>query len=362
MYSSFFTGYCAKKSALVIDFASGKTILDKDSASVRYPASLTKMMTIYLVFEAIRQGKISLSTKFKVSKLATIQAPSKLNLHVGEKIAVLDLIRALIVKSANDAAVVVAEGLCGNVEAFCRRMTAKARQLGMLKTYFVNPSGLPNPRQVTCAKDIATLGISLFRNFPQYWHLFSIKSFPYRGRTYHTHCKIINWCKGTDGGKTGFTASSGFNLFVTAKRYNPKGDSKRVFVVVMGGDSSKSRDLYAAFLINRFLDGFTICSPVKKLPAPKPADKNKNKTKDKKRISLMKQIDQEKKTKIPPPPDETIINEVESFSVSELLKAEKVLMDDIDVIYEDDEEVVTIEEEINVKELLSKDNKERNKP
>jgi D-alanyl-D-alanine carboxypeptidase len=339
LFSCFFTGYCAKKSAIVIEYPNGKIVYDQSGLGIRFPASLTKMMTIYLIFDAIRANKITFNTKFKVSKLATMQLPSKLDLRIGEKITVLNLVQALIVKSANDAAVVVAEGLCGSVRAFSRLMTAKARQLGMYKTTFENPSGLPDPRQVTCAKDIATLGIALFRHFPQYWYLFSLKSFSYRGQTHHTHCHILKWCGGTDGGKTGFTVASGFNLFVTAKRYNSEGNSKRVFVVVFGGDSSKSRDIHAAYLTNRFLSGYTICSPIQK--------KSKKLKSDKKKISLMKQIDHEEKKKLPLP-EESVIRVDEEFFVDEILRAEKIQVEDFNSMYEEAEDFIEIREEMFV--------------
>ncbi|MDR1476471.1 MAG: D-alanyl-D-alanine carboxypeptidase [Holosporales bacterium] len=342
LLSSAFIGHglCEKKAAIVIDYdANRKIAFSNQAEATRYPASLTKMMTIYLLFEAIKQNKITLNTKFKVSKLATKQAPSKLDLRVGEKITVLNLIKALLVKSANDAAVVIAEGLVGSTEKFGRMMTAKAKQLGMKNTYFANPSGLPNSRQVTCAKDIATLGMAIFKDFPQYWYLFSIKSFCYNGRTHNTHCKILNWCKGTDGGKTGFTYASGFNLFVTAKKYNSSGNSKRVFVVVMGGDSGKSRDLYAAFLINKYLHGYTICSSLKKIKTKQ----------DKKRKSLMDQIekmDRKPQPAIVTPPSESIIYECEEFSVAEILELEKMKPEDLDEMYAVDEDVVKIDNEI----------------
>ncbi|MDR1034909.1 MAG: D-alanyl-D-alanine carboxypeptidase [Holosporales bacterium] len=326
----------------MINYTNGKIVFNKNATKTLYPASLTKMMTVYLLLEAIRQNKITFNTKFKASKLATMQSPSKLGFKVGEKITVLNLLQALTVKSANDAAVVAAEGLCGSINAFSQLMTAKARQLGMLRTNFRNPSGLPDSRQVSCAKDIATLGISLFRNFPQYWYLFSLKSFCYKGRTHYTHCKILNWCKGTDGGKTGFICASGFNLFVTAKRYNNKGDSKRVVIVVLGSDSSKSRDLYAAYLINKFLSDYTICSPIKKNNKPKL---------DNERASLMRQIDFEEKMKISPKMPqliEPVIHEEEEFSVDEILKAEKMKKEEFDEMYGEDEDVLEIDEEVCV--------------
>jgi D-alanyl-D-alanine carboxypeptidase len=148
--------------------------------------------------------------------------------------------------------------MCGNVKKFANMMNRKARQLGMKHTHFENPSGVPNSKQFTTARDMLTLGVAIFKNFPQYWNYFSEKSFSYNGQSHNAHCKITRWYKGADGGKTGFIYASGFNLFVTAQRYNKKGKQKRVFVVVIGGDSSKSRDLYAAHLMDKFFGEYKI--------------------------------------------------------------------------------------------------------
>ena len=248
-----------KKSAIVIDYTNGQKILYSDkSKEKRYPASLTKMMTVYLLFDAIKNKKITLNTKFRVSKYATAQAPSKLGLKVGAKISVSDAIKALFVKSANDVAVVVAEGLAGSVKNFCRLMNNKSRMLGMLNTHFENASGLPDLKQTSTAEDMAKLGMALFRDFPQYRNYLSLKKFVYGKKKYTTHCKILQWYKGADVAKTGYICASGFNLMVSASRYDKVGKSRRLFVVVMGGDTAKARDLYAGQLMDKYFDNYKI--------------------------------------------------------------------------------------------------------
>ncbi len=248
-----------KKSAIVIDYTNGQKILYSDkSKEKRYPASLTKMMTVYLLFDAIKNKKVTLNTKFRVSKYATAQAPSKLGLKVGAKISVSDAIKALFVKSANDVAVVVAEGLAGSVRNFCRLMNNKSRMLGMLNTHFENASGLPDLKQTSTAEDMAKLGMALFRDFPQYRNYLSLKKFAYGKKKYTTHCKILQWYKGADVAKTGYICASGFNLMVSASRYDKAGKSRRLFVVVMGGDTAKARDLYAGQLMDKYFDRYKI--------------------------------------------------------------------------------------------------------
>ena len=242
----------AKQASIVIDYSNKETILLEHNAHVRcYPASLTKLMTLYILLSELRAGKIKLNTQFRVSKYAAMQAPSKLHLKIGSRITVADIITSLLVVSANDVAVVAAEGVSGDVITFVKKMNAMAKKLKMHSTHFENPSGLPNSSQFTTAADISKLGIAIFKNFKQYWNFFSKKKFDYNGKTYNTHCKILRWYAGSDGAKTGYIAASGFNLFVTAQKYNKNGHSKRIFVVVMGGTSSKTRDLYAAYLMNK---------------------------------------------------------------------------------------------------------------
>ena len=251
-----------KQSSLVIDCSNLKKkpiILHQQSANeIRHPASLTKMMTIYLLLEAIQNKKVTFNTKFTVSRFATRQMPSKLNLKEGEKISVLDCIKALLVKSANDVAVVVAEGLCGSVTAFCKVMNNKAKSLGMRYTNYENPSGIPNKKQVTCANDIAILGLALMNKFPKYWYLFSLKTFAFKNKTYNTHCKILRWYNGSDGAKTGYICASGFNLWVTATKYNKEGKSKRLCAIVFGEHSGRERDFKAARLMDKYFKDYTI--------------------------------------------------------------------------------------------------------
>ncbi|GHT89372.1 hypothetical protein FACS1894113_4310 [Alphaproteobacteria bacterium] len=300
------------------------------------------MMTIYLLFEALRSGKISFNTKFKASKLAICQSPTKLNLRIGEKILVIDIIRALAIKSANDAAVVAAEGLCGSVSKFCELMNKKARQLGMKNTHFENPSGLPNKKQITTAHDILTLGLALINNFPQYWYFFSEKSFTYNKIKHNTHCKILRWYNGAEGAKTGYTYASGFNLFVTAAKYNKSGGKKAVLVVVMGGDSAKRRDLFAAKLLSDHLKGYD-------LAVSKASEKVSTEMK-KQRKSLFAQV-------VTSDINEIIVHEEEEFAVEELLKNSAVSRKYWDELYETDEEkdeAIKIEEEIFIKPHFAK--------
>lgn len=249
-----------KKSALVIDCSTNNPIVlyDQSSNEIRHPASLTKIMTVYLLLEAIQNKKVTFNTKFKVSKLASQQMPSKLNLKIGDTISVLDCIKSLLVKSANDVAVVVAEGLAGSVPAFCKLMNKKAKSLGMKHTHYENPSGVPNKKQVTCANDIAILGLSLMNKFSKYWHLFSIKNFTYKNKKYNTHCKILNWYNGADGAKTGYICASGYNLWVTATKFNKDGKSKRLCAIIFGERSGKERDFKAARLLDNYFNDYTL--------------------------------------------------------------------------------------------------------
>jgi D-alanyl-D-alanine carboxypeptidase len=234
----------AKHASIVIDAETGAVLHASHADDENYPASLTKMMTLYLAFEALEQGRIKLDTRFSVSKHAAAQAPSKLGLHPGETIAVKDIILALVTKSANDAAVVMAEGLAGSEPAFAQRMTQQAHALGMASTTFRNASGLPNAEQVTTARDIAKLSQALLKRFPQYYAYFSTEDFAYKGVVYHNHNKLMQGFDGMDGIKTGFIRASGFNLAASAVR-----DRRRLIGVVMGGQSARSRDLHMAELL-----------------------------------------------------------------------------------------------------------------
>lgn len=224
-------------SELVLDMGSGKELYSVNADKVRYPASLTKMMTLYLMFEEIQKGTLSLSSPLKVSAHAASQPPAKLGLKPGSTITAGQAARALAVKSANDVAVVIAENIAGSEAAFAGRMTAKARALGLRNTRFVNASGLPSPGHVSTARDMARLGRALKTRFPQYASFFRARSFTYNGRTYPTTNNLLGKVAGVDGLKTGHTNEAGYNLVATARR----GGEKRL-VVVMGGKTETGRD------------------------------------------------------------------------------------------------------------------------
>ncbi len=227
----------SKDAAVVVDGATGHVILSRNADELRYPASLTKMMTLYVLFEALDKGTVKFDSHFTTSAYASGVYPTKLGLKPGETISVELAIKAIAVLSANDAATVVAEGLAGSESRFAERMTAKARALGMTKTNFENASGLPNPRQTTTANDMAMLGRHLAYDYPQYYHYFATPSFKFKQRTYNTHDHLLNSYAGTDGIKTGYTRASGFNLVSSVVRNN-----RHLVGVVMGGISVPSRD------------------------------------------------------------------------------------------------------------------------
>lgn len=235
-------------SAFVMDYASGRTLYEDQADALRYPASLTKMMTLYLVFEAIEKGRLSMDTQLRVSPNAASKPPSKLGVVPGETIPVSLAVTALAVRSANDVATVVAENLGGSEAAFANAMTAKAISLGMSRTRFTTPSGLPDPRNVSTARDMATLGRALFSRFPQYHYLYKLSEYRYRGKTYSATNKLLGKVPGVDGIKTGYINDSGSNLTATATRRG-----KRVIVVVLGGQSARARDAQVTALIDRYL-------------------------------------------------------------------------------------------------------------
>lgn len=238
-----------KFAAMTVDARNGKVLFSKDADGIRHPASLTKMMTLYLVFQDLKAGKITLNSPITFSARATGMAPSKLGVKAGQSITVETAIKALVVKSANDVAAAVAENLGGSEKAFAQRMTRTARALGMSRTTFLNASGLPNPAQVTTARDMATLGLRLMRDFPQYYPYFRTRSFVFQGRTIKGHNKLLGTYEGTDGIKTGYIAASGFNLVSSVRR----GD-KRLVGVVIGGRSGASRDTYMREMLSRYFD------------------------------------------------------------------------------------------------------------
>lgn len=236
--------------AIVVDANSGEVLYDKRADNPRYPASITKVMTMYLAFEALAEGRLKPTDRIIVSPRAAAQSPTKLGLRAGETISVDDAMHAIAVKSANDMAVALAEKLGGTESRFAELMTLRARELGMSNTRFVNASGLPDSRQVTTARDLAILSRAVMRDYPQYYSFFSTKSFTYRGQTMRNHNKLLGQMPGVDGIKTGFTNASGFNLAASAVR-----DGHRLIAVVLGGSSGAWRDDNVEDLL---LTGFSV--------------------------------------------------------------------------------------------------------
>jgi len=238
-----------KYAAIVVDAKSGKMLYGANTNELRYPASLTKMMTLYLLFEAMDEGRVSRSDLIPISRNAAARPPSKLGLKAGQSIPVDTAIRVLVVKSANDVATATAEFLGGGSEArFAQMMTAKARALGMSRTVFKNASGLPNPGQVTTATDMARLSIALRRQFPHYYGYFSHKEVTVAGRTIKGHNKALEMIPGADGLKTGYTRASGFNLATSVNR-----GGKSVVGVVMGEKTSAIRNARMAALMAAYV-------------------------------------------------------------------------------------------------------------
>ena len=236
----------SKYAALVMDAHTGRTIYSRSADRPRYPASLTKVMTLYLLFEELEAGRLNLTTRMTVSPRAASQPPSKLDLRPGSTITVDQALRALITKSANDVAVVIAEHIAGSEYRFAQRMTSRARALGMRRTRFMNASGLPNSRQLTTARDMARLAIRIRENFPDYYGYFSITEFRFNGRRYTNHNNLVGRYAGTTGLKTGYTRASGFNLTATVER-----DGKYLIGVVLGGRSARSRDDHMVSILDR---------------------------------------------------------------------------------------------------------------
>ncbi len=241
----------ATYSSIVLDAESGQIVSQYDADAVTYPASLTKMMTLYLTFEALEHKWLTLDQRFPVSAHAAAQEPTKLDLAVGTTVSVRDLILGLVTQSANDAAVVLAEGQGSGSEAiFAERMTRAARAMGMSNTTYHNASGLPNPFQRTTARDIATLARHLYLDFPREYAYFATEEFKYNGVTYSNHNHLMHSFAGMDGIKTGFIRASGFNLAASAVRNN-----RRLIGVVMGGASAHARVMKMATLLNSAFDG-----------------------------------------------------------------------------------------------------------
>ncbi|WP_061934418.1 D-alanyl-D-alanine carboxypeptidase family protein [Aureimonas sp. AU22] len=234
--------------SIVVDMDSGRVLHADDADGLRHPASLTKLMTLYLLFEAIEARRIGLDDAMPVTAFAAARAPSKLGLRPGETIRVRDAMSGLAVKSANDVASVVAEALGGTDDAFALAMTRKARQLGMTRTNFANPSGLPDEAQISTARDMAILGQQIRKRFPQYAALFKTEGFEYGGRHYAATNKLLGRVAGVDGMKTGYVNASGFNLVASARR-----NGRGVIVVVLGGRTGRERDASVEALIDTYL-------------------------------------------------------------------------------------------------------------
>lgn len=235
----------SKDSYLVVDAMSGRELLSDRPDELRHPASLTKLMTLYLAFAALDSGRLSLGDALPVSTAALNASPTKMGM-MGGSVNVRDAVMGLVTRSANDAAIVLGEALGGDEESFARQMTQKARQLGMSSTVFRNASGLPDREQVTTARDMAKLAHALLRDFPHYYPVFSVQSYFYKGRTLSNHNGMLQTYAGADGLKTGYTIASGFNLVMSALR-----DDRRMIGVVMGGDTAFRRDRLMADLMDQ---------------------------------------------------------------------------------------------------------------
>lgn len=262
-----------RHAAMVVDANTGRVLHSFAADEPRFPASLTKVMTLYLVFELIEQGRLSYATRITVSETAAAQPPSKLELSAGSTITVSEAVRALITKSANDVAVAVAEHIAGSEEKFAALMTRKARQIGMRSTVFRNPHGLPDPQQVTTARDMVTLGLRLQDDFPRHYQLFATREFRHDGDTYRNHNSLLSNFEGTDGIKTGYTRASGFNLISSVKR-----DGRHVVGVVFGGATASARDRTMRGLLSSGLSRaatertrpLSAIAQARPVPAPRP--------------------------------------------------------------------------------------------
>lgn len=244
------SSYGPPYSAMVVDANTGRTLYARNENELRHPASITKVMTLFLLFEDLEKGRLRLDSEIPVSAHAASMAPSKLGLHPGSTIAVEDAIKSIVTKSANDIAVAVAEAVGGSEDRFAELMTAKAHALGMAHTHYANASGLPDPEQLTTARDLTILGRAIQERFPRYYGYFSTHVFNYRGASMVNHNHLLGRVEGMDGIKTGYTRASGFNLLTSVRRGN-----KRIVSVVLGGPSVGVRDRIMANLIEDNLDG-----------------------------------------------------------------------------------------------------------
>jgi len=259
--------YSPQFSSIIVDANSGAVLSSNNPDSIRRPASLTKIMTLYLLFERLEAGKMKLDTEMEVSERASEQAPTKLGLRPGQTIKVEDAIKGLVTRSANDASVVIAEAISGDEADFARLMTRKARALGMSKTTYRNASGLPNDEQITTARDQATLGRAIQDRFPRYYRYFATSVFNYRGQSIRNHNRLLGNVEGVDGIKTGYTRASGFNLVSSMRRGN-----RHLVGVVLGGRSGGSRDATMRNLLAENLDKGATKRTVAAITERNPAD------------------------------------------------------------------------------------------
>jgi D-alanyl-D-alanine carboxypeptidase len=255
----------SRYAAFVMDADTGQVFFARNADARRYPASLTKIMTLFMVFEALDTGKLALDQPLQVSRRAAGQPPSKLGLKVGSAITVGEAINALSVKSANDVATIVSEAIGGTESNFARLMTKRARAIGMKNTTFKNASGLPNRRQRTTARDMATLAREMLKRFPHYYSHFSELTYQHGKRSYRNHNKLLRSYEGMDGIKTGYINASGFNLVASAKR-----DGVRLIGVVFGGKTGRSRDAHMVSILNKSWARARTSSTVAAAPAPRP--------------------------------------------------------------------------------------------
>lgn len=250
----------ARYASLVVDGESGMELYSRSADTRNYPASLTKIMTLYMAFDALKRGKWTMNTRLKVSRRASRQPQTRLGLKVGQTITVRNAILALVTRSANDVATVVGENMAGTELRFAAIMTKQARKLGMTRTTFRNASGLPDKRQLSTARDMVRLATAIREDFPKYYPYFRTKRFRYKGRVYRNHNKLLGRYAGTEGIKTGYTNASGYNLVASVQR-----DGKHLIGVVFGGKTGARRDRHMIRLLDR---GFSKLTRIAKLPPP----------------------------------------------------------------------------------------------
>src|SRR6186713_867169 len=261
--------YSPQFSSIIVDGNSGAVLSSNNPDGVRRPASLTKIMTLYLLFEQLERGKMKLDTEMEVSAYASQQAPTKLGLKPGQTIKVEDAIKGLVTRSANDASVVIAEAIAGDEDEFAKLMTRKARSLGMSRTVYRNANGLPNDEQLTTARDQSTLGRAIQDRFPRYYRYFATASFNYRGHAIRNHNRLLGNVEGVDGIKTGYTRASGFNLVTSMRRGN-----RHLIGVVLGGRSGGSRDATMRNLLAESLPKAATTRTVAAITERSPAEAN----------------------------------------------------------------------------------------